>query len=129
MCNGKLAISDTILLKPGPLGTHEWEVVRKHPQYAFEMLAPIHFLRPAVDIPYSHHEKWDGTGYPRGLKSIQIPLTARIFALVDVYDSLLHQRPYKLAWPVEKTLTYLRKQAGMHFDPDVIDAFMKMTFM
>jgi PAS domain S-box-containing protein len=126
---GKLAISDTILLKPGPLGTHEWEVVRKHPQYAFEMLAPIHFLRPAVDIPYSHHEKWDGTGYPRGLKGIQIPLTARIFALVDVYDSLLHQRPYKLAWPVEKTLTYLRKQAGMHFDPDVVDTFMKMTFM
>lgn len=122
---GKLGVPDSILLKPGPLTPQEWEVMRRHPQYAYEMLSPIAYLRPALDIPYCHHEKWDGTGYPRGLKGEQIPLAARIFAVVDVWDALSSDRPYRRAWPPEKVRAYLEDQAGKHFDPRVVEVFLR----
>ncbi|MDO9537495.1 MAG: PAS domain S-box protein, partial [Thermoplasmata archaeon] len=109
---GKMGIPDGILLKPGPLDDEEWEIMRKHPVYAYEFLYPISYLRPALDIPYSHHEKWDGTGYPRGLKGVHIPLAARIFAIVDVWDALRSDRPYRPAWPEEKTREHIRELAG-----------------
>jgi PAS domain S-box-containing protein len=124
---GKIAISDTILLKPGPLTDEEWEIMHQHPVYACELLSPIAYLRPALDIPHCHHEKWDGTGYPRGLKGEQIPLAARIFAVMDVWDALLSDRPYRAAWPEEKALEYIREQAGKHFDPQVVKAFFEVT--
>jgi putative two-component system response regulator len=123
---GKLGIPDAILLKPGKLTDEEWEFMRRHPQLAFEMLNPIEYLRPAMDIPYCHHEKWDGTGYPRGLKGDQIPLAARLFAVVDVWDALTSDRPYRPAWSQEKVLEYLREQSGKHFDPQVLTAFLEM---
>jgi len=121
---GKMAISDTILLKPGQLTPEEWEVMRKHPQFAFELLSPIHYLSPALDIPYCHHEKWDGSGYPRGLKGEAIPLVARIFAVADVWDALTSDRPYREAWSQAKALDYIRKQSGSHFDPAVVKVFL-----
>ncbi|MCR4433167.1 MAG: GAF domain-containing protein [Caldiserica bacterium] len=124
---GKMGIPDHILLKPGPLTEEEWEIMRKHPQYAYEMLSPIEYLRPALDIPYCHHEKWDGTGYPRGLKGEQIPLAARIFAVVDVWDALTSDRPYRGAWPKEKALEYIREQSGKHFDPKVVELFLEIA--
>ncbi|OGW43874.1 MAG: hypothetical protein A2Y66_04170 [Nitrospirae bacterium RBG_13_41_22] len=123
---GKMGIPDHILLKPGPLNDEEWEIMHKHPVYAYELLSPITFLRPALDIPYYHHEKWDGTGYPRGLKGEQIPLSARIFALVDVWDALNSDRPYRPAWPEEKIRKYLLEQVGKHFDPKVFEVFLKL---
>jgi putative nucleotidyltransferase with HDIG domain len=123
---GKLGIPDKILLKPGPLSEEESEIIRKHPTIAFEMLAPIAYLRPALDIPYCHHEKWDGSGYPRGLKGEQISLAARIFAVVDVWDALLSDRPYRKGWPEEEARAYLVEQAGGHFDPQVVDAFLSL---
>jgi HD-GYP domain-containing protein (c-di-GMP phosphodiesterase class II) len=123
---GKMAIPDAILLKPGALNDEEWEIMRRHPAYAYEMLSPIEFLRPALDIPYCHHEKWDGTGYPRKLKGEQIPLAARIFAIVDVWDALRSDRPYRRARPKEMVYAYIREQAGRHFDPQVVEAFLKM---
>ncbi len=117
---GKLGVPDGILLKPGSLSDEEWIVMRKHPQFAFDMLAPIQYLKPALDIPYCHHEKWDGTGYPRGLKGEQIPLTARVFAIVDVWDALTSDRPYRAAWTEEKVLAHIRSLAGTHFDPQVV---------
>ncbi len=123
---GKMGIPDQILLKPGPLTDEEWNVMRKHPVYAYELLASIAYLRQALDIPYCHHEKWDGAGYPRGLREKQIPLAARIFAVVDVYDALISDRPYRPAWPKEKALAYIREQAGKHFDPEVAAAFLRM---
>jgi putative nucleotidyltransferase with HDIG domain len=123
---GKLGIPDNILLKPGPLNQEERNIIQKHPMLAFEMLAPISYLRPALDIPYCHHEKWDGSGYPRGLKGEQIPLAARIFAVVDVWDALLSDRPYKKSWSKEKVRAYLQEQAGQHFDPQVVDAFIEL---
>jgi PAS domain S-box-containing protein/putative nucleotidyltransferase with HDIG domain len=123
---GKMGIPDSVLLKPGPLTEHEWEIMRKHPVYAYELLSPIPYLRPALDIPYCHHEKWDGTGYPRGLKEEQIPLAARIFAVVDVWDALQSDRPYRPAWAKERTLDHIREQSGKHFDPNVVEAFLKM---
>lgn len=99
--------------------------MRKHPDFARQMLAPIEFLHPAMAIPTSHHEKWDGNGYPQGLKGKQIPLEARIFAIVDVWDALSSDRPYRAAWPEEKVRTYLREQAGKHFDPNVVKAFFR----
>jgi HD-GYP domain-containing protein (c-di-GMP phosphodiesterase class II) len=122
---GKMGISDTILLKPGPLTPAEWEIMRKHPVYAHELLAPIAYLRPALDIPYCHHEKWDGTGYPRGLQGETIPLVARIFAVVDVWDALRSDRPYRSAWPEEKVREYIQSLAGAHFDPRVVQAFFE----
>jgi PAS domain S-box-containing protein len=122
---GKMGIPDSILLKPGPLTDEEWGIMRKHPQYAFEMLSPIVYLLPALDIPYCHHEKWDGSGYPRGLKGEQIPLAARIFAIIDVWDALCSDRPYRPAWPEQKVLEYLQTLAGAHFDPNLLQTFVK----
>ncbi|HEX6304160.1 MAG TPA: HD domain-containing phosphohydrolase [Anaerolineales bacterium] len=126
---GKMGIPDRILLKPGPLNEEEWVLMRKHPQLAYEMLAPISYLRPALDIPYGHHEKWDGSGYPRGLGGKAIPLAARIFAVVDVWDALSSERPYRPAWPEEKIREYLEQQKGEHFDPEVVDAFFRLMAM
>ncbi len=120
---GKLGVPDAILLKPGPLNDEEWIIMRRHPEIAFEMLHPIKYLRSALDIPYCHHEKWDGTGYPRGLKAEEIPLAARMFAIVDVWDALRSDRPYRKAWPEEKVLAYLREQSGKNFDPKIVDQF------
>ena len=123
---GKIGIPDKILLKPGPLNDEEWEIMRKHPVYAYELLSPIDYLRPALDIPYCHHEKWDGTGYPRGLKGEQIPLSARIFSIVDVWESLLSDRPYRPAWPKEKVREYIYSLADTHFDPKVVKVFSEI---
>ncbi|NTU74997.1 MAG: hypothetical protein HGA86_02620 [Anaerolineaceae bacterium] len=101
--------------------------MRQEPAYAYQLLNNIPYLRPALDIPYCHHEKWDGTGYPRGLKGKEIPLSARIFAVVDVWDALLSDRPYRKAWAKSDALEYIRTQTGMHFDPDVISAFLKIV--
>ncbi len=123
---GKMAIPDSILQKPGKLTPDEWETMRRHPEYAYEMLKDIEFLQGAVDIPYCHHEKWDGSGYPQGLKGEEIPLPARIFAIVDVWDALISDRPYREAWPLDKTLEYLYEQSGSHFDPQVVEVFAKV---
>ncbi|MCI0353424.1 MAG: HD-GYP domain-containing protein, partial [Acidobacteria bacterium] len=122
---GTMAIPESILQKPGPLEAAEWDTMRKHVTYAHEMLSPIASLRPALDIPYCHHEKWDGTGYPRGLKGAEIPLAARIFAVVDVYDALRSDRPYRPAWSEEKVRDYIRDNSGTHFDPRVAEVFLK----
>ena len=124
---GKMGIPDSILQKPGKLSDEEWGIMRQHPVHAFNLLAPIQFLKPALDIPYYHHEKWDGTGYPQGLKGKQIPLPARIFAIVDVYDALRSDRPYREAWSQEKIIEHLREQSGKHFDPEVVKAFLPMV--
>lgn len=124
---GKMGIPDDILIKPGKLTDDEWEIMRKHPIHAYQMLSRIEYLRPALDIPYCHHEKWDGTGYPRGLKGEEIPLAARIFAVVDVMDALTNDRPYRKAWPMEKALEYFREQSGKHFDPRVVEVFLSLV--
>lgn len=123
---GKIGVPDAILLKPGPLNDEEWGIMRIHPTYALRILAPVAYLRPCLDIPYRHHEKWDGNGYPGGLKGEEIPLGARIFALVDVWDALLSDRPYRKAWPEEKARALIKEQAGRHFDPRVVEAFQSM---
>jgi PAS domain S-box-containing protein/putative nucleotidyltransferase with HDIG domain len=120
---GKMAIPDSILNKPGPLSDDEWKIMRKHPVYARDMLATIDFLQPALEIPYCHHEKWNGDGYPRRLKGPVIPLAARIFSVVDVWDALRSDRPYRRAWPEDKVRSYMKEQTGTHFDPVVVDAF------
>ena len=125
---GKMGIPDRILLKPVSLTDKEWVIMRKHPVYAYELLWPIVNLRPAIDIPYYHHEKWDGTGYPRGLRGDQIPLAARIFAVVDVWDAMIFDRPYRKGWSKEKALEYIRSNAGIHFDPKVVEVFLKMKW-
>ncbi|MCD4752914.1 MAG: GAF domain-containing protein [Anaerolineaceae bacterium] len=122
---GKMAVPDTILQKPEELNDEEWRIMRQHPVSAYEWLSPIEYLQPALNIPYCHHEKWDGSGYPRGLRVEQIPLEARIFAVVDVWDALQSDRPYRKAWPRKKTLTYIQEQSGKHFDPKVVVAFIK----
>jgi len=124
---GKMGIPDRILLKPGPLTEEEWVTMRKHPVYAYELLSPIPYLRPALDIPYCHHEKWDGSGYPRGLKDEQIPLAARIFAVIDVWDALRSDRPYRAGWPTDRVRDYIREQSCKHFDPAVVEAFLEMN--
>jgi PAS domain S-box-containing protein/putative nucleotidyltransferase with HDIG domain len=121
---GKMGIPDAILLKPGPLNDEEWTIMRKHPVFAYEMLAPIHYLRGALDIPYCHHERWDGTGYPRGLKGEEIPLAARLFAVVDVWDALGSKRPYRAAWPNEQLREHIKSLADTHFDPQVVKIFL-----
>ena len=121
---GKMGIPDNILLKPGSLSEDEWQIMRLHPDYAFELLSPINFLKPALDIPYCHHEKWDGSGYPRGLKGEQIPLAARIFSVVDVWDALCSDRPYRAAWPESQAVEYICEQVGSHFDPSIVEAFI-----
>ena len=124
---GKMGVPDSILLKPSSLTPLEWTIMRQHPQYAYDLLKPITFLVPSLDIPYCHHEKWDGTGYPRGLKGEETPLAARLFAVVDVWDALISDRPYRPAWPKGQALTYISQQAGHHFDPQVVKAFLNMT--
>ncbi len=121
---GKMGIPDLLLKKTGPLSDEEWLDMRKHPRYAYDLLHPIAYLRPALEIPYAHHENWDGTGYPRGLKGTEIPLPARIFAVIDVYDALLYDRPYRKAWPRRQVLEFLREQSGKKFDPDITEAFL-----
>ena len=123
---GKMGIPDSILLKRGPLTATEFEEMKKHPIYAYELLSPIEFLRPALDIPYCHHERWDGTGYPRGLKGEQIPLAARIFAAVDVFDALTSDRPYRAAWSKQKARDHIKEGVGTHFDPGVVQAFFNL---
>jgi response regulator RpfG family c-di-GMP phosphodiesterase len=125
---GKLGIPDQILLKPGPLTAEEWAIMRTHPTLAYQWLSPIEYLRPALDIPYCHHEKWDGSGYPRGLAGEQIPLAARIFAVVDVWDALSSDRPYRARWSDEKVHQYLLEQAGSHFDVCVVETFVAMVY-
>jgi PAS domain S-box-containing protein len=123
---GKMGIPDSILLKPGMLDEREWEIMRRHPEYAFNLLNQIDYLRPAIDIPYCHHERWDGTGYPRGLKGEEIPMAARVFAIVDAWDALSHDRPYRLAWPREAVVNHLKKLAGKQFDPQVVEKFIEL---
>ena len=123
---GKMAIPDGILLKPGQLTDDERMLIQKHPVYAYEMLSPIAFLVPAIDIPYCHHEKWDGSGYPRGLRGKDIPFAARIFPVVDVWDALTSNRPYRKALPQYEVRQRIKNDSGKHFDPVVVDAFMEM---
>ncbi len=124
---GKLRVPDAILQKPGTqLNDDERQILRNHPVYAYEMLSPIGALRPVVDIPYCHHEKWDGSGYPRGLSGQSIPLAARIFAVVDVWDALSNDRPHRAAWPPERVCEYIQAEAGTYFDPQVVDVFLSL---
>lgn len=122
---GKMAIPDAILQKKGPLTDEEWKIMRLHTVYAYEWLSPIPYVRPAVEIPYCHHEKWDGSGYPRGLSGEDIPLAARLFTVVDVWDALRSDRPYRQGWPAEKVRGYIRERAGKDFDPRVVEVFLK----
>jgi HD-GYP domain-containing protein (c-di-GMP phosphodiesterase class II) len=123
---GKLGIPDYILLKPDALTEEERFLIQQHPVYAYQWLSPITYLRLALDIPYCHHEKWDGSGYPRGLKGKAIPLAARIFAIGDVWDALHSGRTYRPAWPTEKVRKHIRSLSGTHFDLQVVEAFVKM---
>ena len=123
---GKMAVPDSILHKNGPLTEQEKAIMRKHPVNAYNMLYPITHLRPALDIPYCHHERWDGNGYPSGLKGEEIPLAARIFTIIDVWDALRSHRPYRKAWSVKKTITYIQKQAGKSFDPKIVNRFVEV---
>jgi PAS domain S-box-containing protein len=123
---GKMGVPDNILQKAGPLDDDEWDIMRQHPIYAYNWLRSIRYLRPALDIPHYHHEKWDGSGYPEGLKGEQIPLSARMFAIIDVWDALRSDRPYRKAWSKEKALAFIDEEKGSHFDPQVVDAFLEM---
>lgn len=122
---GKMVIPDAILHKPGPLDDHEWEIMRKHPEAARRLLERISYLAPALDIPYCHHERWDGDGYPRGLRGEDIPLPARIFAVVDVYDALTSDRPYRPAWTHDEAVAHIAEGSGTQFDPAVVTAFLE----
>jgi HD-GYP domain-containing protein (c-di-GMP phosphodiesterase class II) len=124
---GKVGIPDQILQKPGPLSPEEWAIMRTHPSLAYSMLKPIEYLEGALDIPYCHHERWDGSGYPRGISGEEIPLVARIFAVVDVWDALTSDRPYRRAWSRDETLEYIISQSGTHFDPAVVRQFIKIV--
>ncbi len=121
---GKMGIPDQILHKPGPLTDEEWDIMRQHPRYARDLLSPIDYLQPAMDIPCHHHERWDGSGYPTGLKGEDIPLSARLFAVVDVFDALTSDRPYRNAWPKQDALRYIKEQAGKMFDPNITATFL-----
>ena len=123
---GKVGIPDRILSKPGPLTDEEWSLMKQHPVFARKLLSKIPYLQNALEIPYSHHERWDGSGYPEGLAGERIPLAARIFAVVDVWDALTSDRPYRPAWSEEKTLRYIREQSGVHFDPQVVESFLRI---
>ncbi len=123
---GKMGIPDSILLKPGPLTEEEWVIMRKHPVFAYNLLKPITHLRSSLDIPYCHHEWWNGKGYPQQLKGTEIPLAARIFTVVDVWDALTSDRPYRKAWTAKKTLEYIEGQKGIKFDPQIVELFMKL---
>ncbi len=123
---GKISIPDSVLLKKGPLTEDEWKIIRTHPSTAYEALSKVEYLRPSLDIPYCHHERWNGSGYPRGLKGEEIPLAARIFAVVDVYDALISDRPYRKAWSKEETIKYLLKNSGTLFDKRVVKGFLEI---
>ena len=123
---GKMAVPDAILLKPGSLTDVEWSIMRKHPSYAYELLWPIEYLRDSLTIPLSHHERWDGSGYPHGLKGTDIPLAARLFAVVDVWDALRSERPYRGSWPATAVASHLRERAGTQFDPQVVEVFLTL---
>ena len=123
---GKMGIPDSILQKPAPLTDAEWAIMQTHPEKAYQVLSQIEYLAQAVDIPYCHHEKWDGTGYPRKLKGEVIPLSARIFAVVDVFDALTSDRPYRKAWGKDEALMYIERQSAKHFFPDAVKAFREM---
>ncbi len=122
---GKMGIPDYILYKPEELSEEEQKIMRQHPQLAYDMLEPIAYLRDALNIPHCHHEKWDGTGYPRGLSGTQIPLEARLFTIVDIWDAITTNRPYRQGWPKEKALEYIREQSGKYFDPQLVEIFLK----
>jgi putative nucleotidyltransferase with HDIG domain len=124
---GKMGVPDQILHKPGPLNEAEWEIMRQHPVYAYEMLKSIDYLKPALNIPHYHHERWDGSGYPEGLTGEAIPLEARLFAVVDAWDALTSDRPYRKAWSEEETKKYLREMAGIEFDPEVVEILLRMV--
>ena len=124
---GKMGIPDSILFKPGALNEDEWQIMRSHPVMAYRLLMEIPFLQSAIDIPYCHHERWDGSGYPQGLLGENIPLSARIFAVVDVWDALMSDRPYRPAWTRERTLAYIREQSGRQFDPKVVEVFLQLA--
>lgn len=126
---GKLGIPDSILLKPGKLTDDEWIIMKKHPVYAHEWLSNIEYLVPAIDIPYCHHERWNGSGYPRGLKETAIPLAARIFSIIDVWDALRSERPYRKAMPEDEVRKYLTEKKGIEFDPDLVDIFLEKLTM
>ncbi len=124
---GKIGIPDHILLKPGKLDPDEWAEMKRHPIYARDLLAPISFLAPAMVIPYYHHERWDGGGYPEGLAGEEIPIAARIFAVIDVWDAITHDRPYHKARTPEDALALIRQESGRHFDPRVVAAFERLA--
>lgn len=124
---GKIGVPDQILLKPGPLTDEEWKIMRNHPVYSREMIEKIPYLIPSLDIPYCHHERWDGEGYPRGIAGDEIPLPARIFAVVDVYDALLSDRPYRKAWKEKDAKRYINDQRDKHFDARVVENFLKLV--
>jgi HD-GYP domain-containing protein (c-di-GMP phosphodiesterase class II) len=124
---GKVAIPDQILFKPGPLVAEEWEIMRRHPDIAVELLSPVSYLEPALEIPHWHHEKWNGSGYPDGLHQENIPFSARLFALADVYDALTSNRPYRSAWSKQDAVQYIETQAGTHFDPRIVPEFLNMV--
>jgi putative nucleotidyltransferase with HDIG domain len=121
---GKLGVPESILHKSGTLSDEDWKSIRQHPQIAYDLLSPIVYLHHALEIPHCHHEKWDGSGYPQGLKGSQIPLAARIFAVVDVWDALISDRPFRKAWSDEQASHYMREQAGSRFDPQILDFFL-----
>lgn len=121
---GKICIPDSILRKKAPLTREEQIIMQAHPIYGYEILRSIPFLRPALDIPYCHHEKWDGMGYPRGLIGEQIPFAARLFAVVDVWDALLSDRPYRPAWTMDQACEYILEQSGRHFEPRIVNIFL-----
>jgi putative two-component system response regulator len=121
-----MVVPDAILRKPGPLTEEEWAVMRRHPENGREFLRKVAYLEPALDVPYCHHERWDGTGYPRGLRGEEIPLAARLFAVVDVWDALRYDRMYRAGWPAPKVREHLREGAGTQFDPAVVPAFLRI---
>jgi len=123
---GKMGIPDAILCKPSTLSKSEWVMMKKHPELACQLLSKIEYLKPAIDIPYCHHEKWDGSGYPRKLKGEEIPFSARIFAVVDVFDALTSDRPYRKAWTNEEAVKYIKEQSGKHFAPDIVQVFLEI---
>ncbi len=121
---GKLGVPESIVQKSGALTDQEWHIMRLHPQIAYDLLFPIIYLHPALEIPYCHHEKWDGNGYPQGLKGDQIPLSARIFSVIDVWDSLISDRPFRTAWSEFQASHYLQEKSGSYFDPEIVNVFL-----
>jgi putative nucleotidyltransferase with HDIG domain len=124
---GKMGTPDHILYKPDRLIEAEWEIVKRHTVYGHELLSPIPFLQPAAVISYCHHENWDGSGYPRGLKGESIPLIARIVSVCNVFDALVSDQPYRRAWDQKDALSYIEAVAGKQFDPEIIPAFLRLT--